>query len=813
MTYTSPASNSDPLSDLMIHTRASAASSNGESASSINSSMSGGGAGDTLHDFGTGHGVTLENRAGMNVYYIANQEMLCCGIIGGSAGGSGKKLCAQGRASCTVAAHKTNRMMFNWTEPVFCYYSGPRARPYFLGDPALPVGTYSAGAGEALMQKTLTADEWFQEAAIRRVAAGEDIAPDQLKTAIKEKDSKPYDQKPVSLSPLALNFGSLSMGETLDKGELVKSEAETSLQTLLVAAKQESAIEQGYSVGDVMNLTKTVPELVQHPFVETIVDSIDKIRFVAISAFEGVKRLQASTEPSIKGLYTQTKVMQVETETLRARMANFGINDEQKPVEDIRVNQVLKTLRDTGIEFMHQQGKRVPDINEIADQVSTEVIKKGTPLYGIVSNFNQHITSLIGKVNDLSQKLEKGEEKQGTGAQNNPFAGMLGGDLDHRQEDRMDRDTQRHDAVQNDALCQSIEDLREEVERVQKQVSGNANVGDMVVSLRGETFNSQNDYTGFVSRNSPSSNGVLPPRVVVDVYYLFFLLKKEMFPAGTTVKDVSTLFAMNEKGVCELDILSAMAANESGLPSWFHGSTKIISVYTGQDKEKRFKGPCGSYDAWGEPGSIDGIRYKAGKILENISKKLMHEIKSVGVDPNTRAFLEFKLIRSVLFIQTLFEYMTDSFFELQQSFNNKEVTWDFILSCVEHIFTHEFDSARTIMSGHDLHENSYRQKLMWSALRTVGVQEQFLAAGFENHPSLAGAYYKFLLKNSQVREVVQLKKKNGDLEDAIKALEVRIKSAEGMMSRAINASKVDQPPGGKKKKKKKKATEEDEEEE
>ena len=803
MTYTSPASNSDPLSDLMIHTRASAASSNGESASSINSSMSGGG-GDTGHDLATGHDVKLGNQAGTNVLYIANQEMLCCGIIGGSTGGSGKKLCAQDRVSCTVATHRTNRMTFNWTEPVFCYYSGPRVRPYFLGDPALPVNTYSAGAGQALMKKVLTADDWFEEAAIRRVAAGEDIAPDQLKTAYKEKDVKPHQfgPKPVALSPLALNFGSLSMGETLDKGELVKSEAETCLQTLLLAAKQESAFEQGYSGGDVVNFTKTVPELVQHPFVDTIVDSIDKIRFVAISAFDGVKRLQASTEPSIKGLYTQTKVIQVEMETLRARMANFGINDDPKPAEDIRVTQVLKTLRDTGIEFLQQKGDKVPSVSEIADKVGKEVIKKGTPLYGVISNFNQHITTMMSKVNELSQKVDRGEEKRSMDTQNNPFAGMLGGQPAQHQEGRMDRSSQRQDTVQMDALYQSIEDLREELERVQKQVSGNANVGDMVVSLRGETFSSQGDYTGFVSRNSPSSNGALPPRVVVDVYYLFFLLKKEMFPATTTVRDVSTLFSMNEKGVCELDILSAMAANESGLPSWFHGSVKIISVYTGQDKEKRFKGPCGSYDAWGEPGSIDGIRYKAGKILENISKKLMHEIKSVGVDPNTRAFLEFKLIRSVLFIQTLFEYMTDSFFELQQSFNNKEVTWDFILSCVEHIFTHEFDSARTIMSGHDLHESSYRQKLMWSALRTVGVQEQFLAAGFENHPSLAGAYYKFLLKNSQVREVVQLKKKNADLEDAVKVLEVRIKSAEGTMSRAINAAgggKAKQPKGGKKK--------------
>ena len=197
----------------------------------------------------------------------------------------------------------------------------------------------------------------------------------------------------------------------------------------------------------------------------------------------------------------------------------------------------------------------------------------------------------------------------------------------------------------------------------------------------------------------------------------------------------------------------------------------------------------------GSTGSINGVRYKALKVLENIRRKLSHEISLSVTSVEVRSFLEFMLMRSVLFIQNLFKYMTDSFYELQESFHDKEVTWDFILSCVEHIFTHEFATARTVMSGHDLNEDSHKHKIMWNALRTVAIQEQFINIGFENHYSLAGAYYKFLLKNSQVNAVIKMRKKHEDLEKRhevieklVKTLELRVKSAEGTASKALSGS-------------------------
>jgi hypothetical protein len=118
----------------------------------------------------------------------------------------------------------------------------------------------------------------------------------------------------------------------------------------------------------------------------------------------------------------------------------------------------------------------VPNVSKIANQVGKEVIKKGTPLYGVISNFNEHITSLMTRMSELSQLVEKNQEGKPVDSYN-PFAGMLGVQSTQFQEGREDRNSQRQDTVQVDALFQSIEDLRGELERVQKQVC------DMAVSL------------------------------------------------------------------------------------------------------------------------------------------------------------------------------------------------------------------------------------------------------------------------------------------------------------------------------------------
>ena len=75
------------------------------------------------------------------------------------------------------------------------------------------------------------------------------------------------------------------------------------------------------------------------------------------------------------------------------------------------------------------------------------------------------------------------------------------------------------------------------------------------------------------------------------------------------------------------------------------------------------------------------------------------------------------------------------------------------------LFSHKFNIATSILRGHDLKAQVFNEIMLWMNLRTVMVQESFLAVGIANHSLLSGAYYKLLLKNSQSSDAVAVKRK------------------------------------------------------
>jgi len=139
-----------------------------------------------------------------------------------------------------------------------------------------------------------------------------------------------------------------------------------------------------------------------------------------------------------------------------------------------------------------------------------------------------------------------------------------------------------------------------------------------------------------------------------------------------------------------------------------------------------------------------------------------------------KGFLTAMLSCSQEFVRSLFKYITDSYAELIESFMDSDQTWDFVCHCVEHIFSHEFNVARSIMWGHDLKSIGFNKRMLWTSLRTVVVQESFLAVGILNHSSLSGAYSKFLLKNSQSSEVADVKRKLVAMEGKVEAVNSKV---------------------------------------
>lgn len=112
------------------------------------------------------------------------------------------------------------------------------------------------------------------------------------------------------------------------------------------------------------------------------------------------------------------------------------------------------------------------------------------------------------------------------------------------------------------------------------------------------------------------------------------------------------------------------------------------------------------------------------------------------------------------------------------------------------MFKYKFEAARAVVNNPDVTDPSVKVRVLWQSLRTIAVQESFLRVGFKNHSSLASAYSRFLLTQYQqaaaelaklTKEVETSKRHHSDMNNAIEALEKRVRAAEGTANVAQSA--------------------------
>jgi len=345
-------------------------------------------------------------------------------------------------------------------------------------------------------------------------------------------------------------------------------------------------------------------------------------------------------------------------------------------------------------------------------------------------------------------------------------------------------------------ISEEMLSLTAKLSNLERRMTNSQTVGsDMSVQFRNQIFNTQGDVSNYIRQflDSPS----VSPSLVNDAFTLLHAISKGLAGESMEVKDIYSVSRMGE-GISEADILNAIAGNQTGVPPFFKGNRATLSgVYTGTGTgpKHRLKG-IPSYAAWGHPGSNDGIKYKSLMHLDRIVQTARYDIHARISNPTMSSFLENMLERSQEFVRKLFTFITDTYTELMRSFNDDERTWDFVCQCIEHIFAHEFDVARSILRGHDVTSVDFNERMMWTSLRTIVVQETFLSKGIDNHKCLAGAYYKFLMRNSQSTQVTSMNKTvekmaatNESLVKKLAAAEAKIKGAEGTADRAARAVK------------------------
>jgi hypothetical protein len=319
---------------------------------------------------------------------------------------------------------------------------------------------------------------------------------------------------------------------------------------------------------------------------------------------------------------------------------------------------------------------------------------------------------------------------------------------------------------------------------------------DISVFFMGVRFSSERDVSNYIKSKSDPSY-VVPVGLVTDCYSIFYELNREIFDSKNKlgVTDLAKVAQLAKK---QADVYNILAGVEHGLPDFFDPPSSSTKIYIdGKHGKKHRFGNIPSYEVWGPIGA-DGftIRKKSKGVLARLVTTRKSEILEQVQHPKLQSFLLSMLDMSKEFVLAVFTFLTEEYAALFQHFDDGALCWDFACSCVEHVFKHEFETARAVVRNPDVVDDAISSKILWQSLRTIAVQETFMRVGFKNHSSLSSAYSRFLLTQYQKtaaeltrvsKEMDSCKKLCSDMTSALESLEKRLKAAEGTANAAQNA--------------------------
>jgi hypothetical protein len=240
----------------------------------------------------------------------------------------------------------------------------------------------------------------------------------------------------------------------------------------------------------------------------------------------------------------------------------------------------------------------------------------------------------------------------------------------------------------------------------------------------------------------------------------------------------------------QADVFHILASVEHCLPDFFDSPASSSKMYIDgcQGTKKHQFGNIGTHEIWGPIGAdINLVRKRTDNVLARYvtTKKLMF---GKDLHPELKALLLRMLEVSKGFVEAVFSFLTEEYAALYEHFGDGTLCWDFVCSCVEHVFKYEFEAARAVVTNPDVGDQEIGAKIFWQSLRTIVIQESFMQVGFKNHSSLSSAYSRFLLKQYQqtaldlgkaTKNVESQHKLIMELKGTVETLDKQIRAAEG----------------------------------
>ena len=691
---------------------------------------------------------------GISLIVLSSVEGVCCGKVGTT----GSKMCFReftDAVSCPVS-HTKQKFTLELSQPTLFRVDGGAASTTLLLEPCLFTTGIGAADLQNLLLTTFSEDEWAEEVlTFEGAEAAQTHINDFRKTVSFERRN------------LAVPH---SVRKKVNENRNIKSPG----LDLLASAKRK-----------VVRTSQIRLESFAPALQDSVIyaDTDMRLYFDASeSRAKHVTELSLYTSERAEKKFTEIEAASDEVASsllvskmdLKAVAAKVGSKPASGFLSGLSlwesVDKLVNIGEKTGIIHLAAKG-----ISLTTGAYIDSALRSGTSLNGILSSYKKQLSLLQTNV----QKLMAGSPVSGLGFHNGPaptLAMSQGAPI----------------LAPNGTLLQKMEDR---IAFLEKQTAARQTVGNsMTVQFEGQLFNCQQDMENYVTSliQTPS----VPPSLVNDCYTLLQSVVLALQGDHIDIREIHSIGQMGSN-ISEADVRNAIAGNQNSVPPFFKGTSKSSSLFTGDSvgAKHRLKG-IPTYGFWGKPGSVDGYRYQALNQLERIVASIHTDLASKVQNAEMRGFLRAMLNRSSEFVRALFEYITNSYAELIETFTDSAQTWDFVCHCVEHIFSHEFNVARSILRGHDLKSQGFNERMLWTSLRTVVVQESFLAVGIANHSSLSGAYSKFLLKNSQSSEVVVMKRKLENIEVKFEAMnakvakfDTRIKAAEGTANKAFEATK------------------------
>ena len=180
-------------------------------------------------------------------------------------------------------------------------------------------------------------------------------------------------------------------------------------------------------------------------------------------------------------------------------------------------------------------------------------------------------------------------------------------------------------------------------------------------------------------------------------------------------------------------------------------------------------------------------------IIEDQMPNVIYQMKdliSTRLQGNSQAIMLATTCLSIshTFVVELARFISDTHRDLDLAGFPSKASWLLVTKLVVRIFGTDLDKVRSFMRG-KMDTDSHvvlATDALWATLRTIGVMQDYMRHGIENHPAIAAEYVRFLVANSGLGTMEKLTTSLKSLTTKIDDAVAKAKAAQSAATTATN---------------------------